>query len=208
MNNRPMNIPIQHLDPEQAASHPAYDPGQHADLQAAAELERADPELMELLDETLEDLAACAAPEGLSDRVYAASVERLHGRGREQVVIGRVGFSRAMLRYAVAAVLMVGWTGIWVTGGSIYRDAQQTILLSRDLAVFQRAQPVELAVDDAISALASELDTLANAAVTDGYTETWADDLLLLSPASDPADPAERTDPSAPTDAAGPSQTM
>jgi len=203
MNDRPMNIPIHHLDPERAASHPAYDPGQHADLQAAAELERADPELMDLLDETL---VACAAPEGLSDRVYSASVDRL--RGRDQMVIGRVGFSRAVLRYAVAAVLMVGWTGIWVTGGTIFRDAQQTILLSRDLAVFQRAQPVELAVDDDISALASELDTLANAALTDGYTESWADDLLLLSPANESADPADPTAPADPTGMAAPSQTM
>jgi len=181
-----MNIPLNHLDPDHPERHPAYDPDRDADTQAIRELERVDPELTSLLDAAL---ATPPAPQGLSDRVYAATVDQLETRDASPV-LGRIGGrTRTLLRYAVAAVLMIGWTGLWMTGGGIVRDAYRAVTLNRDIAVFQRAQPVTLAMDDEIDALAIELATLDRGSVYDASAEQWVEDLSVFGPALEPIEP-------------------
>lgn len=181
-----MNIPLDHLDPDHPERHPAYDPDRDADAQAIRELERVDPEMTTLLDDAL---AAPPAPDGLSDRVYAATVDQL--RTDASPVLARIdGRTRTLLRYAVAAVLMVGWTGIWMTGGGIVRDAYRAVTLNRDVAVFQQAQPVTLEMDDQIDTLATELAALDRGSVYDASPEQWVSDLSVFSPALEPAEPS------------------
>ena len=71
----------------------------------------ADVQLDPLLDEALSAAAASGGiPDGLADRIVAATADRLPGRRRD--VIGRIGPARLGTAIAAAAAIAIGLT-IW-----------------------------------------------------------------------------------------------
>lgn len=94
------------------------------------------------LERALERLGAAeraGAPQGLEARVFASSVEALHGAERPTVV-ARVGWARVRLSVAAALVGIGAVAAAWLTGGPRTPAAAPVAVESADGAALAAVQ--------------------------------------------------------------------